>query len=58
MEKRQAVPINSELMKELRRYAFEKHGTTYGAIKSEVEEAIKRHIRDGGKKTSEDGRGA
>lgn len=42
---RDFIAIDKTLAIELRKFAFEKHGTTYGAIKSEVEEAIKKHIK-------------
>ena len=45
MQERDFIAINSELAAELRRFVFEKHKTTYGAIKAEAEEAIKKHIR-------------
>lgn len=46
--KRGFIAISEELATELRKFAFENHGTTYGAIKKEAEKAIKKHISDGG----------
>lgn len=47
MSKRDFIAIDSVLARELREFAFEKHKTTYGTIKTETEEAIKKHIRGG-----------
>ena len=43
--KRNFIAIDPELATKLRKYAFEKHGTVYGKIKIEAEEAIKKHIK-------------
>ncbi len=42
------IRIDSELAKELRKFAFEKHGNLHGTIKEEAENAIRKHIRRGG----------
>lgn len=47
MTKYATLAIDEELARELREFAFVRHGTTYGAIKEETEEAIKKHIRGG-----------
>lgn len=48
MSKLADIKIDDELARELREFVFEKHGTTYGAIKLEVERAIRTHIKNGG----------
>lgn len=46
MKSRKMIAIDSELAAKLRQFAFKKYGTTYGVIKSEVEEAIKSYIKE------------
>jgi len=40
------IKIDSEIAQQLREYAFKKHGRFRGAIKTEVEAAILKHIQE------------
>jgi hypothetical protein len=47
MSQRTDIKIDSGVAHELRKFAFEKHGTLHGTIKAESEAAILAHIKRG-----------